>query len=133
MTKGVASWGWSTVRGERLNGRVIWYTQAKVVGGSSSINAQLYLRVTRRTMTPGRRKLGCEGWSYRDVLPYLERAEDNQRLVNGTTATADRWAFPIRSIHRRSASHSCVLRKKAAFRSMMTSTGRCRTASVTAD
>ena len=44
MTKGVASWGWSTVPQKHLNGRVIWYTQAKVIGGGSSINAQLYTR-----------------------------------------------------------------------------------------
>ena len=44
MTKGVASWGWSTIPQKHLNGRVIWYTQAKVIGGGSSINAQLYTR-----------------------------------------------------------------------------------------
>ena len=44
MTKGVASWGWNTVPQKHLNRRVIWYTQAKVIGGGSSINAQLYTR-----------------------------------------------------------------------------------------
>jgi choline dehydrogenase-like flavoprotein len=40
MTKGIASWGWSTVPQRHLGGRVLRYTQAKVIGGGSSINAQ---------------------------------------------------------------------------------------------
>ena len=82
MTKGVASWGWSTVPQKHLNGRVIWYTQAKVVGGGSSINAQLYTRGNARDYDAWETEAGCEGWSYRDVLPYFKRSEDNQRLVN---------------------------------------------------
>lgn len=82
MTKGVASWGWSTVPQKHLNGRVIWYTQAKVVGGGSSINAQLYTRGNAKDYDAWKTEAGCEGWSYRDVLPYFKRSEDNQRLVN---------------------------------------------------
>jgi choline dehydrogenase-like flavoprotein len=82
MTKGVASWGWSTVPQKHLNGRVIWYTQAKVVGGGSSINAQLYTRGNAMDYDAWKTEAGCEGWSYRDVLPYFKRSEDNQRLVN---------------------------------------------------
>ena len=82
MTKGVASWGWSTVPQKHLNGRVIWYTQAKVVGGGSTINAQLYTRGNAKDYDAWETEAGCEGWSYRDVLPYFKRAEDNQRLVN---------------------------------------------------
>ncbi len=82
MTKGIASWGWSTVPQKHLNGRVIWYTQAKVVGGGSSINAQLYTRGNAKDYDAWVTEAGCEGWSYRDVLPYFKRSEDNQRLVN---------------------------------------------------
>jgi choline dehydrogenase-like flavoprotein len=82
MTKGVASWGWSTVPQKHLNGRVIWYTQAKVVGGGSTINAQLYTRGNAKDYDAWETEAGCAGWSYRDVLPYFKRAEDNQRLVN---------------------------------------------------
>ena len=82
MTKGVASWGWSTVPQKHLNGRVIWYTQAKVIGGGSSINAQLYTRGNRKDYDSWVSEAGCEGWSYREVLPYFIRSEDNQRLVN---------------------------------------------------
>ena len=82
MTKGVASWGWSTVPQKHLNGRVIWYTQAKVIGGGSSINAQLYTRGNAKDYDAWVSEAGCEGWSYREVLPYFVRSEDNQRLVN---------------------------------------------------
>src|SRR6218665_934158 len=44
MTKGIASWGWSTVPQKLLQGRVLRFTQAKGIGGGSSINAQLYTR-----------------------------------------------------------------------------------------
>ncbi len=79
MTKGVASWGWSTVPQKHLNGRVIWYTQAKVIGGGSSINAQLYTRGNAKDYDAWATDAGCAGWSYRDVLPYFKRSEDNQR------------------------------------------------------
>jgi choline dehydrogenase-like flavoprotein len=82
MTKGVASWGWSTVPQKRLKGRVIWYTQAKVIGGGSSINAQLYTRGNAKDYDAWVTDAGCKGWSYSEVLPYFIRSEDNQRLVN---------------------------------------------------
>ena len=79
MTKGIASWGWSTVPQKHLDGRVLWYTQAKVLGGGSSINAQIYTR-GHPADYDGWAQAGCEGWRYREVLPYFKRAEDNQRL-----------------------------------------------------
>jgi choline dehydrogenase-like flavoprotein len=82
MTKGVASWGWSTVPQRHLKGRVIWYTQAKVIGGGSSINAQLYTRGNAKDYDAWVSESGCKGWSYREVLPYFIRSEDNQRLVD---------------------------------------------------
>ncbi len=83
MTKGMASWGWETVPQKHLNDRVIRYTQAKVIGGGSSINAQLYTRGNAKDYDAWVTEAGCAGWSYADVLPYFIRAEDNQRLVNG--------------------------------------------------
>ncbi|HEY1945286.1 MAG TPA: GMC family oxidoreductase N-terminal domain-containing protein [Roseiarcus sp.] len=82
MTKGVASWGWSTVPQKHLGGRSIWYTQAKIIGGGSTINAQLYTRGNARDYDAWASEAGCAGWSYREILPYFKRSEDNQRLVN---------------------------------------------------
>ena len=78
MTKGVASWGWSTVPQRHMQGRSLWYTQGKVIGGGSSINAQIYTRGN-----PGDYDgWGQPGWSYADVLPYFRKAEGNERFAD---------------------------------------------------
>jgi choline dehydrogenase-like flavoprotein len=82
MTKGIASWGWSTVPQRNMKDRVFWYTQAKVVGGGSSINAQIYTRGNARDYDAWEKEEGLAGWGYRDVLPYFKRAENNQRFAN---------------------------------------------------
>ncbi|MBZ9657379.1 GMC family oxidoreductase [Phyllobacterium lublinensis] len=82
MTKGVASWGWETVPQKHMKNRVLRYTQAKVIGGGSSINAQLYTRGNATDYDLWAKEEGCAGWSYRDVLPYFKRAEDNQRYAD---------------------------------------------------
>ncbi|MDB5556777.1 MAG: dependent oxidoreductase family protein [Rhizobium sp.] len=82
MTKGVASWGWETVPQKHMNGRVLRYTQAKVIGGGSSINAQLYTRGNAADYDLWASEDGCENWDYRSILPYFKRAEDNQRFAD---------------------------------------------------
>ncbi len=81
MTKGIASWGWSTVPQKHLRDRVLWYTQAKVIGGGSSINAQIYTRGNALDYDNWA-QAGCTGWSYREVLPYFRRSEDNDTFDN---------------------------------------------------
>lgn len=82
MTKGGASWGWSTVPQRHMQNRVLWYTQARVIGGGSTINAQIYTRGNRHDYDGWAQDYGCEGWAYRDVLPYFKRAEGNERFVD---------------------------------------------------
>jgi choline dehydrogenase-like flavoprotein len=82
MTKGVASWGWETVPQKHMNNRVLRYTQAKIIGGGSSINAQLYTRGNAADYDLWANEDGCECWDYRSVLPYFKRAEDNQRFAD---------------------------------------------------
>lgn len=101
MTKGIASWGWSTVPQKNLNNRVLWYTQAKVLGGGSTINAQVYTRGNAKDYDAWGDD-GCDGWSYRDILPYFRRAEGNERFhddFHGTDGplgvSAPRGALPI--------------------------------------
>ncbi|SNR60096.1 GMC family oxidoreductase [Puniceibacterium sediminis] len=76
MTKGIGSWGWFTTPQEHLGGRRLRYTQAKVIGGGSSVNAQIYTRGAAQDYDEWR-QLGCIGWSYESVLPYFRKAEDN--------------------------------------------------------
>jgi choline dehydrogenase-like flavoprotein len=82
MTKGIASWGWSTVPQKHMKDRVFRYTQAKVIGGGSSINAQIYTRGNARDYDAWEKEEGLAGWGYRDVLPYFKRAENNERYAN---------------------------------------------------
>ena len=81
MTKGIASWGWSTVPQKHMRDRVFRYTQAKVIGGGSTINAQIYSRGNKLDFNEWAQH-GCTGWSYEDVLPYFKRSEKNQNGAN---------------------------------------------------
>ncbi|WP_425090662.1 GMC family oxidoreductase [Tropicimonas sp. S265A] len=76
MTKGIGSWGYHTVPQKHLGNRVLRFTQAKVMGGGSSVNAQIYTRGHPLDYDEWR-QMGCEGWSYADVLPYFRKSEDN--------------------------------------------------------
>ncbi len=81
MTKGIGSWGWHTVPQRHMKDMVIRYTQAKVSGGGSSINAQIYTRGNALDYDEWR-QMGCTGWGYEDVLPYFRKAEDNDTYDN---------------------------------------------------
>ena len=76
MTKGIGSWGWQTVPQKHMKGRKFVFTQAKVIGGGSTINAQIYTRGNPKDFDTWR-DLGCAGWGYEDVLPYFRKSEDN--------------------------------------------------------
>jgi len=75
------TWGYETVPQKGLNGKRVWYPQGRVLGGGSSINAQLYTRGNAWDYDNWAAH-GCAGWSYADVLPYFVRAEDNSRYAN---------------------------------------------------
>ena len=74
-------WGYETVPQPGLKGKEVWYPQARVLGGGSSINAQLYTRGNRHDYDSWAEN-GCASWSYADVLPYFVRSEDNERYAN---------------------------------------------------
>jgi len=61
-----------------LGNRRLYLPRGRVIGGSGSINAMIYLRGHRADFD-GWAAAGCDGWSYDDVLPYFKRAEDNDR------------------------------------------------------
>ncbi|MDX3928167.1 MAG: GMC family oxidoreductase N-terminal domain-containing protein [Shinella sp.] len=75
------NWRFRTVPQRNLDNREIWYPQGKTLGGSSSINAMVYIRGQREDYDNWA-ALGNDGWSYNEVLPYFRKSEDNDRLVN---------------------------------------------------
>lgn len=81
MTKGIGSWGWETVPQRHMKGMKIRFTQAKVLGGGSTLNAQIYTRGHPADYDEWR-QMGLEGWAYDDVLPYFRKSEDNDSFDN---------------------------------------------------
>ncbi len=61
-----------------LDGRRRYLPRGRVLGGSSSLNAMVYIRGNRADFDEWA-AMGLPGWGYEDVLPYFKRAEDNER------------------------------------------------------
>jgi choline dehydrogenase len=71
-----SDWCFKTEPEEGLNGRVLNYPRGKVIGGSSSINAMIYMRGQAADYDHWR-QLGLSGWGWDDVLPYFKRHENH--------------------------------------------------------
>jgi choline dehydrogenase-like flavoprotein len=71
-----SDWMFKTEPEEGLNGRSLNYPRGKVIGGSSAINAMIYMRGQAGDYDHWR-QLGLPGWSWDDVLPYFKKHEDN--------------------------------------------------------
>ncbi|MEO8303145.1 MAG: choline dehydrogenase [Betaproteobacteria bacterium] len=74
------NWAFKTVPQAGLQGRRGYQPRGKTLGGSSSINAMVYIRGHRSDYDEWA-ALGNAGWSYDDVLPYFRRSENNERLA----------------------------------------------------
>lgn len=75
---GQANWAFSTVPQAGLGGRCGYQPRGKVLGGSSSVNAMVYIRGQRADYDHWAEQ-GNPGWAFHDVLPYFKRAEHNER------------------------------------------------------
>ena len=72
----VNNWAFNTVPQKGLNGRIGYQPRGKGLGGSSAINAMVYIRGHRSDYDQWA-SLGNAGWSFTDVLPYFKRSENN--------------------------------------------------------
>ena len=75
----VFNWAYKTTPQKGLNGRRGYQPRGKALGGSSAINAMLYVRGHQRDYDEWRDAFGCTGWGWDDVLPVFRRCEDNTR------------------------------------------------------
>jgi choline dehydrogenase-like flavoprotein len=75
---GINNWAYKTVPQPGLNGRRGYQPRGKTYGGSSSINAMVYIR-GQRADYDGWQSAGNTGWGWNDVLPHFLRAENNER------------------------------------------------------
>jgi choline dehydrogenase-like flavoprotein len=73
------NWAFNTVPQKGLNNRIGYQPRGKGLGGSSAINAMVYIRGHRADYDHWA-SLGNTGWAYADVLPYFKRSEDNAEL-----------------------------------------------------
>ncbi|HEY4920439.1 MAG TPA: GMC family oxidoreductase N-terminal domain-containing protein [Xanthobacteraceae bacterium] len=85
-----SDWMYKTEAEPGLNGRVLNYPRGKVVGGSSAINAMIYMRGQARDYDHWR-QLGLTGWGWDDVLPYFKKHEHHFMGDSAAHATGGEW------------------------------------------
>ncbi|HET8910442.1 MAG TPA: GMC family oxidoreductase N-terminal domain-containing protein, partial [Ktedonobacteraceae bacterium] len=71
-------WNYTTEEEPNLKNRKLYWPRGKVLGGSGSINAMIYIRGNHYDYDHWQ-ELGNQGWSYTDVLPYFKKAENQER------------------------------------------------------
>lgn len=71
-------WNYSAVPQAGLQGRESYWAKGRTLGGSTSINAMMYLRGVPSDYD-GWEAMGNHGWGWQDVLPYFRRSERNSR------------------------------------------------------
>lgn len=74
----ISNWAYETVPQAGLNDRRGYQPRGKALGGSSAINAMLYIRGHSADYDEWA-DMGCAGWSWDDCLPYFRKSENNQR------------------------------------------------------
>lgn len=95
-----SNWMFETEPMAGLNGRRGYQPRGRGLGGSSAINAMLYIRGNAWDYDQWA-ALGCSGWSYADVLPWFKRNEANERGANAwhgadgpLTVSDQHWSSP---------------------------------------
>jgi choline dehydrogenase len=101
LFKTPVDWNYSTEPEPQLHNRKLYWPRGKVLGGSSSINAMIYIRGNPADYD-GWRDADNPGWGFADVLPYFKKSEDQERGsselhgVGGAIHVADpRYVNPL--------------------------------------
>ena len=77
----VKNWCYTTAKQSALNNRRGYQPRGKMLGGSSAINAMVYIRGVRQDYDAWRDG-GCEGWGYDDVLPFFKKSQHREADEN---------------------------------------------------
>jgi len=85
-----SDWCFKTEAEGGLNGRSLNYPRGKVIGGSSSINAMIYMRGQAADYDHWR-QLGLNSWGWDDVLPYFKRHENHFMGESEAHAVGGEW------------------------------------------
>jgi len=85
-----SDWCFKTEPEPGLNGRGLNYPRGKVIGGSSAINAMIYMRGQAADYDHWH-QLGLNGWGWDDVLPYFKRHENYFMGASDTHAVGGEW------------------------------------------
>jgi choline dehydrogenase-like flavoprotein len=85
-----SDWMYKTEPEPGLNGRILNYPRGKVVGGSSAINAMIYMRGQAADYDHWR-QLGLTGWGWDGVLPYFKKHEHHFLGASDAHATGGEW------------------------------------------
>ena len=85
-----SDWMFKTETVPGLNGRALAYPRGKVIGGSSSINAMIYMRGQAADYDHWR-QLGLKGWGWDDVLPIYKQHEHHFLGASDHHATGGEW------------------------------------------
>ena len=89
-------WDFATEPEQSLRERRIYLPRGKTLGGSSAMNAMIYVRGNAVDFD-GWADEGARGWSYREMLPYFIRSEGNERgdsrceRVKKSSTSLSRW------------------------------------------
>ncbi|PLC05723.1 GMC family oxidoreductase [Variovorax sp. RO1] len=106
------TWAYESEPQPAAAGRKMVVPQGRTLGGGSSVNAMVYVRGTPADYD-GWEAQGCEGWGWRDVLPWFRKAEGNGRFAcelhgtNGPLKVSDtRFRHPLSLAFLRAAQQS---------------------------
>ncbi len=77
LFKTAYDWAYETEPEPHMNHRKLYWPRGKMLGGSSSMNAMMYIRGNRQDYNEWA-DLGAQGWSFAEVLPYFKKMENHE-------------------------------------------------------
>ncbi|WP_214467950.1 GMC family oxidoreductase [Microbacterium flavescens] len=83
LFRGAYDWNYDTVPQERLEGRTVYWPRGKTLGGSSSLNAMMWVRGFAADYDEWAEGAG-PAWSWKSLVPYFRRVERTQDAADET-------------------------------------------------